>query len=183
MAMIRGLSIGALSVDGSEFQAYAGICASVSGMMMGANALWGEALSNIAEYFLDTVEEQFNSEGAARDNWPPLNDDYAAFKSNHNGNGMLVWNNDYRDSWGWEMSGGTGMAVDMVASDAVIIRSTLESTKHLWHEFGTGSRGRNNPLPSRPVLLLLPQDMDVVDQEFCNAFDTKVFARLVGRTP
>lgn len=158
-----------LSIGGAgEFTSYAVQLMSVADLIGDSDSMWGGLLADIGEYFVEKIEKNYETAGAEVGGFQILNEQYADEVKGGDTTPNLTLEGDYKDSWSW----------DPYESDGIIIHSSLENTKHLWHEFGTGDRGRNNPLPMRPVLNLLEADLAWIDEHFAQTFDTAIFRRL-----
>lgn len=151
-----------ISMDASDFSGYAANLTALSGGM-DDNKMWGSTLGDIGDYFVEQIKEEFETQGAKSGGWEALNQDYAGWKEDHYGSlPILFLTSDYEGSFGWDDLGG----------DAIIIRSSLESTKQKWHTFG-----RDN-MPFRPPFVVNGKDLDAVDRIFSGGFDTLIFNRL-----
>jgi hypothetical protein len=160
-------SLLSLSIETTGFDSAAHDIGKVALLMGNPQKAWGSMLVDIAEYFLGNIRLQFETGGGYQlGGFIPLTPEYEQEKIDSGFGAMpiLVREGEYADSWFF----------DQVGDDAVKVFSTLENTKHLWHEFGEG----NNK--ERPVLLLTDQDLLMVDTMFAANFDDNMFAIMVG---
>lgn len=155
-----------LEVEGfGSSGAYAGHLMTLSKLLMSPQRAWGTLLADIGDYFIDRIQEEFDTEGTSWGGWQYLNPDYQAWKEEHYGSGlpMLFLTGEYEQSFGWD-------PID----DGIIIHSSLESTKHSGHTFGNES----NNLPARPAFVVTDEDLDHVTEMFTDQFDALIFNRL-----
>ena len=130
-----------------------------------------ELLQKVALFILSEVDQQFETGGAHQiaGGFAPLHPIYEEWKeSNYSGQPILTLTGEYRESWQANNESGGGY----------IIFSSLEDTKHSWHEFGMPNK--SGVLPERPVLMLTDESLAQIDEIFLSHFDSTVMATLGG---
>jgi hypothetical protein len=150
-----------IEMDASDFSMYSAKVVSVANLFDSTSA-WASTLSDIGDYFVQRILEEFDTEGGSSGGWPSLSPDYQAWKEENYGSlPILYLTGDYERSFQWDGAG----------RDAIIIHSTLESTKQTWHTFGT------ERMPARPPFVVTGKDLSAVDQMFAGGFDAVFFSR------
>lgn len=152
-----------LTIDGAgDFGSYSAQVMSVAGLL-NSKGLWSDLLADIGTYFLDKIEDNYETSGNEVGGFTVLSHSYAEQYKGGDVTPNLQLTGAYREGW----------QIDDYEDDGIIIHNPeWESTKHRWHEFGTVK------MSMRPVLNLLDEDLAFIDGHFAEAFDTQVFRRL-----
>lgn len=152
-----------LTLEGAgQFSSYSAQVMSVSAIL-GGSGMWSDLLGDIGEYFIDKIERNYDTAGGEVGGFVRLTQPYADREKGGDTTPDLQLTGEYRAAW----------AVDDYGENAIIIHNPdFEDSKHLWHEFGTVK------MPMRPVLNLLDEDLERIDEMFATTFDAQVFRRL-----
>jgi hypothetical protein len=154
-----------LSIEGPGFDGYRAAVFSMANVWKSGGKAWGVLLGDIGDYFIEKIEEEFESEGAGTGGWKPLSDKYDEWKQEYYGNEPILYLEGwYSQSFGYDWIEG---------GEAILIDSEYEDTIHMWHTFGTAT------MPERAPFIVTPADLDMVDEMFAEHFDAVGFERLL----
>jgi len=154
-----------VEVDAGDFTSYSEVTSSIAAAFGSPSRMFGTLLGNIAEFILENIDQQFETSGAHQwGGFDVLSESYAAWKADAGGssNPDLQLSGEYRESWGFHE-----------VPDGIMIQSSVESTKHWWHEMDEGGRNVH-----RPVLIVDDAVLAWIDNEFGEQFDAQVMRRL-----